>query len=414
MHTSIIIPLLNPNEPEAMLTAIHVSEGQQVTAGQPLCTLETTKSSVDLEAEVDGFVVELFFRQGQIAHAGDTLCYLAEDPTWKPPEAEAILDRRVEGKQGEQGRYGKPGMQGDRIPEGIPPKGMPPKGMRITEPALALANQLGLDLEQLPTDRLVTESMVRTFQRNQPMLKTNSFLTNVPPIRTQNPLIAPAELISIIIYGGGGHGKTLIDLLRTLGCYRIVGLIDDGVQAGEEVMGLPVLGGSEILLQLRAQGIELAINAVGGIGNLGTRIQVFQNLVEAGFVCPAVIHPSAVVEDSAVLAEGVQVFAHAYVGSEAQIGFGCIVNTGAIVSHDCQLGDFTNVSPGAMLAGEVHLGACVLVGMGATINLQVNISAGARIGNGATIKEDVPENAIVRAGTVWPKDGLDSSNRRII
>jgi acetyltransferase-like isoleucine patch superfamily enzyme len=45
--------------------------------------------------------------------------------------------------------------------------------------------------------------------------------------------------------------------------------------------------------------------------------------------------------------------------------------------------------------------------MGVTINLGVKIGKGARIGNGATVKADVPENGIVKAGTIWPKQGTD-------
>jgi len=83
----------------------------------------------------------------------------------------------------------------------------------------------------------------------------------------------------------------------------------------------------------------------GGIGNLSIRIHVYRTLIEAGYACPAVIHPTAWVENSARLSPGVQVFAHAYIGSEARVGFGCIVNTGAIISHDCWLDEYSNISP---------------------------------------------------------------------
>ena len=207
---------------------------------------------------------------------------------------------------------------------------------------------------------------------------------------------------SILVYGGGGHGKALIDLLRSLGNYRIVGILDDGLPPGS-IMDVPVLGGGEMLPELYAQGIHLAINAVGGIGNAAVRVKVFHRLADAGFACPAVVHPSAVVEPSASLSPGVQVFAHAYIGSQARIGFGGIVNTGAIVSHDCQIGSYANLSPGAILAGEVQVGEGVLIGMGATVNLQVRIGERARIGNGATVKSDVPAGGVVRAGSVWPE-----------
>ena len=180
-----------------------------------------------------------------------------------------------------------------------------------------------------------------------------------------------------------------------------MGIIDDGLSNGT-VMGLPILGGAEALPALYRQGIHLAVNAVGGIGNVTIRIQVFERLRLAGFTCPAVVHPSAVVEPSALLAEGVQVFPLAYVGSEAQVSYGAIINTSAVVSHDCCIGDYANLSPGAILAGEVTVGSASLIGMSATVNLRTCIGSGARIGNGATVKGDVPEGGLVRAGTIWP------------
>src|SRR3990170_6700341 len=268
----VLIPLLNPNEPDARLVSLNVQNSQQVSTGEVLCTLETTKSAIDLTTEAGGYITGLRFAEGQFARAGEILCYVAGSPDWSPP-----------------------GTSTPHLSTGVPH----------------------------------TESTT--------------------------------------------------------------------------VLGFPVLGGAKVLTDIYAQGVRLAVNAVGGIGNLNSRVSVFQKLAEAGFACPILIHPSAVVEPSATLSPGVQIFPHAYVGSEAQLGFGVIVNTSAVVSHDCSLGDCANISPGALLAGGVQIGAGVLVGMGVTINLGVKIGAGARLGNSATVKDDVPEGGIVRAGTTWPQ-----------
>ena len=45
----ITYPLLNPNEPDAILTAIHIKECQQINSGDLLYTLETTKAAADIE-----------------------------------------------------------------------------------------------------------------------------------------------------------------------------------------------------------------------------------------------------------------------------------------------------------------------------------------------------------------------------
>jgi sugar O-acyltransferase (sialic acid O-acetyltransferase NeuD family) len=368
------IPLLNPNEPEALVTALYVSEGQQVAAGEVLCALETTKSAAELSAEADGYIAGLRLAQGQTARAGEILCYLAPSPGWSPPEP-------------------APG-QGSIGEDGTPAVSDLPAGLRITQPALALARRSGLDLGLLPAGPLITESAVQEKLRlaGSPSPGPDFY----PPASAFDPT-------AILIYGGGGHGKMVADLLSSLGLYRPVGFVDDGLPAGVQVLGLPVLGGSEILESLYERGARLAVNAVGGIGNIGVRIKVFRRLAEAGFVFPTLVHTSAVVERSARLAAGAQVFACAYVGSEASVGFGAIVNTGAILSHDCKLGEYVNISPGAILAGAVEIGSGALVGMGATINLEVKIGAGARIGNGATVKADVPAGGIVRAGAIWPE-----------
>ncbi len=361
------IPLLNPNEPDALLAAVHVSEGQAVQKGDLLCTLETTKSTAEVEAEASGYLRGLRLQAGQTVKAGEIFAFITPSPSGELPESGA--------------NQNAPG-DGEALPHGL----------RITQPALALARRSQLDLNQLPTGPLVTESMVRTALEDSARAAGPSMAL---------PLV-PFDPMAIIVYGGGGHGKAVIDLLRRLGIYHIVGIIDDGLAVNTQVMGVQVLGGSELLPQLASQGVRLAANAVGGIGSVAVRVKIFHKLGEAGFSCPALVHPSAVIEPSAQLSAGVHIFPLAYVGSEARLEFGVIVNTRAIVSHECHIEAYANLSPGAILAGQVRVGAGALVGMGATVNLQVTIGRLARIGNGATVKSDVPENGIVRAGGIWP------------
>lgn len=365
MPLTITIPLLNPNEPEALLAALHVAAGQPVSQGAPICTLETTKATHEVTAEASGYFTGLRLSAGQTVSAGEILGYIADSPDWQPPASAAPpVDAAA-----------------------APPM---PAGLRLTEKARLLAAQHGLDLGKLPLGTLVTEQIVRQFLAES----------------ASPALAAPASAFDstgIIVYGGGGHGRSVIELLRALGSYRIAGVVDDGFAPGELILGVPVLGGADSLPALRHQGLRLAVNAVGGIGNLSARLRVFERLAALEFGFPALVHPSAWVEPSASLSAGVQVFPHAYVGSLAHAGFGCIINTGAIVSHDCKLGDYVNLSPGATLAGNVTVGAGALVGMRATVNINVSIGAGARLGNGTTVKADVPANGIVPAGTIFPR-----------
>ena len=205
----------------------------------------------------------------------------------------------------------------------------------------------------------------------------------------------------IIIYGAGGHAKTVISLLRLLD-WEISGIIDDGVPAGTLISGTEVLGGAEKLNEIRSSGIENAVNAVGGIGNYTIRWNIFRRLQELEFQFPNLIHPAAFVEDTVSLSGGIQVLAQSYISSESSIGFGTLINAGVIISHDGKIGQCVNLSPGAMLAGAVTVQDFAQIGMGATINLGVTVGTRARVGNSAVVKDNVPADGRVYAGCIWP------------
>lgn len=206
----------------------------------------------------------------------------------------------------------------------------------------------------------------------------------------------------ILVYGAGGHAKTVISLLRLLD-YKITGVIDDGVSRGTMISGIPVIGGAEELPRLYRAGTTAAVNAVGGIGHYQVRLDIFERLKAEGFRFPTLIHPSAFVEDTVQLADGVQVLAQSYISSESRVGFGTLINAGVVISHDGHIGQVVNLSPGALLAGNVTLEDFCQIGMGAAINLGLRIGTRARVGNNATVKADVPADGRVYAGSIWPE-----------
>ncbi len=366
--TPVLVPQLNANDTEAKVAALFIANGQRVEPGDVVCEIETTKAVEELVAEQPGFIAGLSVVVGDNLTVGATLCWIALDPEWEPP------------------------ADSDAGSETL---GAPAGDLRITGAARELAADLAIDLAALPTDRIITTEIVR-------QVASGSRGASEGDVAVAGALHAGADSSSILVYGAGGHGKTLIDLLRALRCYRIVGVIDDGASV-EGVSGVPVLGGADTLEALRADGIALAVNAVGTVGAAQARLRVAGALARAGFLVPTLVHPTAVVEPSALLARGAQILARSYIGSDALIGPDSIVNTGAIVSHDCTLGNHVHLTPGAILAGGVHVGDRSLVGMGATVFVGVSIGADVLIGNGARIHADVPDSTVVPTGALWPR-----------
>ncbi len=357
IKSEIIVPLLNANEPEARIVAVHVKDRQPIEKGLLLFTIETTKAATEITSPETGFI-HLLAKEGDTLTVGDRL---------------AVITGKIDDPVNVQG--------GKR--SSSPSK----SGLRITKPAKELAESIGVDLASLKNEGLVTVDVIRQLAGSEEKLKTTFPLSKKP---------------YLLIYGAGGHAKSLMELVLQNDNYKIAGIIDDDAQLkGKSVLGIPVLGTRVLLPRLIERGILLAANGVGGIIDIGIRVDIFQLLEIAGFSFPSQIHPRACVEPSACVEEGVQVFANAYIGAEAVLRERCMVNTNAVVSHDCEIGAYTHIAPGALLAGHVHVGERTLVGMGVTTTIGIKIGSGVRIGNGAIVLADVPDKMVIQAGRYW-------------
>jgi len=196
-------------------------------------------------------------------------------------------------------------------------------------------------------------------------------------------------MVDTLIIGAGGHGKVVLDILRSAEHYRPVGFIDaDPKLTGTIVCGMPVLGAIHLLNRLIAQHhIGAAIIA---IGDNRARASYARAVDEARIPLINAIHKSAVVSTTAKLGRNVVVAANAVICTEAKVGDFSIVNTSATVDHECELGTAVHICPGAHLAGRVRVDADAFIGMGANIIQCLKIGSGAVIGAGAVVLADVP------------------------
>lgn len=196
----------------------------------------------------------------------------------------------------------------------------------------------------------------------------------------------------IIILGAGGHARVVADAL--IACGRRVRGFLDAARMGEQLMGLPVLGGDDLLDSISPSEVELA-NGIGSAGVMDTRHRVYAAAVARGFSFASVVHPSAIVAPSATLGSAVQVLARAVVQPLAIVGENSIVNTGAIIEHDVVIGSHVHVSPGCVLAGQVRVGDKVHVGIGAVVIQQVSIGTGSFVAAGAVVVTNVADGTRV-------------------
>ena len=194
-----------------------------------------------------------------------------------------------------------------------------------------------------------------------------------------------------LILGAGGHAKVVIEAVRASGVVDIVGIVD-AAAASSHVLGVPVIGRDEDLPRLRAEGVTMALVALGT--NLH-RFRIGTYLRSLGYDLPTVIHPTAFVSPSARIADGAVVMARAVVGTDTSVGALAIVNTAAVIDHDGIIGSSAHVAPGCALAGNVQVGERALVGVGSAVCPGIRIGADAVVGAGSAVVANVEAGAVV-------------------
>ena len=193
---------------------------------------------------------------------------------------------------------------------------------------------------------------------------------------------------AIVVYGAGGHGKVVAEML-TAGGRTVEGFLDDNSSLrGSSVLGLPVYLAEE---WLRAHpGTQVAL----GVGNNVAREHVATRVRHSGSRILTVIHPASIVARSARIGEGAAIMPAAVVNPESEIGEGVIINTGAIVEHDVRVGRYAHLSPNSAAGGGAQIGPYTHIGMGASLLPLKKVGASCVVGAGAVVISDIPDGQI--------------------
>jgi UDP-perosamine 4-acetyltransferase len=199
--------------------------------------------------------------------------------------------------------------------------------------------------------------------------------------------------LPVVVLGGGGHAKVLLDVLCLTGVPVLGISLPDG--QGTVPGPYPVIpGDDEVFARFAPDEVRL-VNAVGSVGPSPHRQRLFERFKAGGFTFATLIHPSAVVAGDVEISEGAQIMAGAVIQPGCKIGRNAIVNTRASVDHDVAVGDHAHVSPGAVLCGGVSIGSGTHVGAGAVIIQNVRVGSGSLIAAGSVVVRDVPDHTTV-------------------
>ena len=204
-------------------------------------------------------------------------------------------------------------------------------------------------------------------------------------------MIMMVKVKIIYVYGAGGHGKVVADVLRAARRPPAGFLDDSPSRCRVSRLGLPVLDARQWMSRIEVCG---EIGVALGIGDNRARQEVADLCRSSGFKIVSAVHPAAVLSSAAKIGAGTVVMPLAVVNAHAQVGPGVIINTGAVIEHDCIVGDYAHICPNAVLGGRVRVGPFSFLGLGAAVLPGVSIGSGSIIGAGAVVVRDIPDDVV--------------------
>lgn len=255
--------------------------------------------------------------------------------------------------------------------------------LRVSAPARRRAAELGVDLATIRRDGMITVSDVEAAAAH-----------SLPPFLA--PLDAPAGVVRVVLIGGGNAAMQVMEILRTDAGKRIVGIVDDTpAKRGRAVQGIPVIGPTSALGELRRAGaFDAAICAFGAPVEARRRFR--EVCAREEIPLANAIDPTARIASDATIGAGNVVCAFVHLGTGAVLGDNNFLSAYNSYDHHARIGDDCSTGPGCMASGNVTIGSRVRLGTGIFVQPGVRIGDGAQVASGAVIVSDVPERHAVK------------------
>ncbi len=196
----------------------------------------------------------------------------------------------------------------------------------------------------------------------------------------------------LILIGGGGHCKSVIEAAESAG-YKILGVLDMPEDIGNEVLPGHKVIGTDDDIPAYVDKAEFVIT-VGFIKNPAIRIKLYNRVKEAGGKLATIIASTAYVSKYAQIGEGTVVMHQAFVNAGAKVGNNVILNTFTNIEHDAEIGDQCHISTGTMVNGDCIVGERCFIGSQSVLANCISIGDDIVVGAGSLVRKSIQEKGI--------------------
>ena len=207
-----------------------------------------------------------------------------------------------------------------------------------------------------------------------------------------------AENKPVVLIGYGRHAVSVISTLRSSGL-EIVGYTDVKPTV-KNPFNLAYLGNDQDYLDKPNTHADHFCT----IGENAVREKLQVEYARIGLTFTSIIHPTAFIEKTAKIGNGVFIGAMVYINGLTEISDGVIINNHVNIDHDCVIGNFAHLAPGACLTGNVSVGPRSFLGCGCRVIPETSIDSDAIIGAGSVVIRDVKSGQKVYGNPAKPAE----------
>ena len=367
MSEFLIVPQANPNDTHARLVSWHMAEGKKIAKGALLCTIETSKAAVELEAPAAGYWVPLAKLQERVA-IGAPLAAIVKKQS--EMDAKALLAEWKKHSGGKASGAAKNPW---------------------TKKAALVARRHGLDIAALaaqhPGKTLQEADVLAAVPGGEP--------SGGKPQGQAYSIHRPERII--LLGGGAGAGQIAMDAIARTAHQEVVGILDNNKELhGQDIKGVPVLGGMDEAARLWKEGACDGMVIVF-TGDLAAREQLFKELKRKKVRFSNIIDPSVILRPSLHIGEGNMIMGHSYLAANIRIGDNNFMASHTCIEHHSSVGSHCSFGPRSTASGAVTIGDGVKFGMHVAVEPYLQIGDGAVIASGCVITGNIPPGATVKA-----------------
>jgi acetyltransferase-like isoleucine patch superfamily enzyme len=363
------VPRIGVNDETAVVVDILKKDNSFCEKDEVVCIIETTKSSVSIEAFISGYIYYKCKVGDEIA-VGGTIAYLSN---------KLVTDSKII----------KSTTNSDST-----------ENLTITKKAKKHIDEHGIDPKNIKNKGVLKLSEVKNYILSKQDKKDCSDML---------PLPTEKDTERILLIGGRNAAKQVIDILRDYEHREAVAILDDDSSLwGKDIWGVPIIGATDRLVTLyEKKTFDKVVISVST--SVETRSNFRKICRENNIALANVIDKTCKISNGVEMGYGNVICAFCHFGVETRIGDNNFISAYNSYDHHNVLKSDISTGPGCMASARVTLGDRVRMGTGIFVQPGIDIGDNVLIASGSVIIESVPDNHIVKMksnGTVVvPKDG---------